>query len=199
MLVAAVGRSGATRYCMDQAERLGIPFIGEITPVFIEGFSKSNAKELSHETGYAPKIPSEVFFDALVNKDKYVSLVNSSWHLVLPIADVLVLRKNIRHCFTSMANYLIKIRETVPGHGIPNTHIHLYMMNMFQSLYATVTYLERNEIPIVWYESYFNKPHIAEYLEKSDDRYTIEQMIDNMLDLNDLLPRFERLKETLCE
>lgn len=195
MLIAGLRRTGATKYCLDRSEELGIPFVGELNPTFLQGVipGESNAKTMAHETNYQPPLTSETLFEPLINKDKYVSLVNVYPSLVLPIADKIMLRRDTRKGFYSLANILLKV--------IPidtNANVVANIQQEIFSLNAIVTYLENYEKDVVWYEDYFGDlPSNTPVLDQSGLRPILDGIINHLYAQNGLEHRFLKLQETL--
>lgn len=194
MIIAALPRCGATKYCLDLSEKTNIPFIGEYRPLHINGFQNIEVSKKSqyHETGFQPLINHDIFVDAIVNPDNYIVLINDNPHLILPQAKCILLRKNIRNVFYSTANILLKSNPNMKASVINN----VAMFQIFEWFYAITIYLERTKLPIIWYEDYFNnKPVNTEYLDKYSHRDYIYKYVETLLKSNDGEERFERIKE----
>lgn len=196
MIVAALRRTGATKYCLDRAEELGIPFVGEINPAYLQGVIPvdSNMKALQHETKFQPALNHQTFYDPLINKDDYVSLVNVYPALVLPIADKIMLRKNAKRGFYSLANILIKaIPLDTESQVIANVYQEIFSMN------AIVTYLEHHKKEVIWYENYFGDlpSHTPILNERPALKATLDGIINHLYAQTGLEHRFLKLQETL--
>lgn len=149
MKVVALPRCGATRYCLDLQEKIGLEFIGELNPIYINEYGDT-AKKQYHETGFQPNYSMEKYIEVLTNPSKYIALYNQSPHLVVHEADKIILRRNMLDAFISQANFFIKCRPYLKGEGILQ---HIFMS--FQSFIGVLAYLKSSPKDIVWYEDYF--------------------------------------------
>ncbi len=189
MLVIAPPRCGATKICMDLSEKLGLPFIGELNPMYIDSCNEVNEKQKHHETFYQPTYAVDTYLNALTDHTKYVVLVNQSPHLMIHSADVVVLRKNMKNAFLSQANFFIKSRPYLNGEGVIQ---HLYLS--FFSYYGMLCYLDKYEKAIVWYEDYFHREDTSiSEIESHKHGKAILKYIDRMFKQNDAPEILERL------
>lgn len=189
MLVIAPPRCGATKICMDFSDKLNLPFVGELNPMYIDSCNEVNEKAKYHETLFQPSYSSELYLNALTDHKNYVVLVNQSPHLLVNNADLVILRKDMKNAFLSQANFFIKCRPYLNGEGIIQ---HLYLS--FFSYYGLITYLDKYEKDIVWYEDYFNlKDTCISEIESHKHGKAIMKYIDKMFEQNDSSAILERL------
>lgn len=191
MLVIAPPRCGATKICMDLAEQLSLPFVGELNPMYIDSCNETNEKVKYHETLFQPSYSTDLYLKALTDHTNYIVLVNQSPHLLIHSADLVVLRKNMKNAFLSQANFFIKSRPYLNGEGVLQ---HLYLS--FFSYYGMLCYLDKYQKDIVWYEEYFSKVDttISE-IEMHKHGKAILKYIDRMFHQNDASIILERLVE----
>lgn len=181
MIVCSLPRCGATKFCLDLEAKTGIPFIGEMNPLYMKSYGDDNTKQPHHETGFQPDYTDETYLDALVTPDKYIVLINQSPHLYIHQADTVLLRRNMRDAFVSLANFFIISRPYLRGDGIIQ-HLHL----SFQSLYGVLVYLNKYTKPVVWYEDYFGiEGTKTDALDKHPHRNIIINQIDKLFYMND--------------
>jgi hypothetical protein len=191
MIIAALPRCGATKYCLDLQEKTGLKFIGELNPIYLDDYHDT-AKQTYHETGFQPLYSNDVFVDALINPDKHIILINQSPHLRIHDADIVLLRKNMKDAFISQANFFIKSRPYLKGEAILQ---HLYLS--FQSFYGVATYLNKHQKSnVVWYEDYFKMSGTkTDSLDDHPHRKIIYNHIDKMFDIGSIENIFENVKE----
>lgn len=181
MIVCSLPRCGATKFCLDLEAKTNLPFVGELNPVYIDSCNEANTKQPYHETGFQPHYTKETYLDALVNPDKYIVLVNQSPHLLIDRADYVVLRKNMRDAFLSLANFFILSRPYLRGDGVIQ---HLYLS--FHCLYGTLVYLNKYHKQVVWYEDYFGVQGTkTEAIDQHPHKKIIINQIDKLFSMND--------------
>lgn len=180
MIVCSLPRCGATRFCLDLQESSGLPFIGELNPMYVDSYNDVNTKQPYHETLFQPTYDSETYLQALVDPSKCIVLVNQSPHLYIDRADYVMLRRNMRDAFISQANFFIVSRPYLKGEGILQ---HLYLS--FQSLYGVLLYLNKYQKPIVWYEDYYGiEGTKTDALDQHPHKRVILRHIDKLLSMN---------------
>lgn len=194
MIIASLPRCGATKYCIDLSEKTGLPFVGEYKPLHISGFEPSSVsrKELNHETRYQPLYTHDTFVNVMVDPSKYIVMVNECPHLLVHQSDAIVLRRNMKDAFYSLANLNLR---TYPMMKL-NVTLGAFFHQMFESLYAMTLYLERYEKSVVWYEDYFNnKPVNTSTLDKHIHKDLVYKYVDTLFEQNDVVDRLNKLQE----
>lgn len=190
MIVCSLPRCGATKYCLDLQHKTGLKFIGELNPIYIQEYGDTVKRE-HHETNFQPNYTKEEYIEALCNHDKMIVLANQSPHLLVPQCDRVVLRKNMRNSFLSLANFFIKCRPYLKSAGIIQ---HLFLT--FQSYYGVLCYLSRHEKPIVWYEDYFGiNDTTTPLLDAYPFKRVIIDQIDGMFKSNDCNELLDNIRQ----
>lgn len=146
MIVCSLPRCGATRFCLDLQEKIGMPFVGELHPIHIGNDRKSEV----HETGHQTNFTAEQFASLLHYNKNHIVLINQHSYLKIDRASFVILRKNMRDAYLSFANFLLKmyphLKPTAIKHQIDLMH------NDYLAIRA---YLNKYPREIVWYEEYF--------------------------------------------
>lgn len=159
MIVVAIPRSGATRICMDLAEKHNIKFLGEMSPRNMSSQLRLR-KDLTHETKFEIKVTPEEYCKSVERDPNYVYLANyPGSNLLTSDADYVVMRKDLKNSLFSWVNYVIK------GGKLTTTDIEVdatarlkcfFMLDMIlDNTYGIVTYCLNNAKEIIWYEDYF--------------------------------------------
>jgi hypothetical protein len=155
MLVVTHGRSGATRYCMDMSEKTGLPFVGEMSPANIESNPYAKVKSESHETGYQPTYTPDEFYDLVFdNADKIVQANRSAVGLI-PYADVVLLRRDLKQSLMSFAKLL-----SHPSAQCDEKQILLYCKMLFDDYLGLVTVCDvanhrGASLDLLWFEDLY--------------------------------------------
>lgn len=154
MLVVSLPRSGATKYCMDLSEQTGLPFVGDMNPGNIVEYGAwwAKIKQNAHETKHDQSISISDYLDVLHNREKYVILANTGNHLLLPMADKIILRRNVVNTFRSICNYWLKM---APEMNV-KTLLDLTVNPMVAHSKLLYKYVQNNASNVVWYEDYFD-------------------------------------------
>lgn len=195
MIIASLPRCGATKFCIDRSEETGLPFIGELNPMYMSDYGDLNHKKTYHETQFQPLLPGPTFVEALSAPHKYISLVNVSPHLVVASADYVVLRKNMRNAMLSTANFFIKCRSYLKGEGVIQ---HLYMMH--QSWHGLSWYLSINKTSLVWYEDYYGISKTnTDYLDDHKHAKVIYKHIDSLCSNPETNALFQKVKDRYAQ
>lgn len=147
MIVCSLPRCGATRICLDLEKKTRLKFIGELHPMYLV----ENKKAEVHETGYQPSFSSEEFSEYLHNSRNYIVLINQACFYMLPFCDTLILRKNMLDSFLSGANFLLKMYPYIKANIIIQE-----VQNTIVEYVGVKSYIDRFNVPIIWYEEYFN-------------------------------------------
>ena len=155
MLVITHGRSGATKYCLDLSEKTGLPFVGEMSPANLACNPYANVKSESHETGYQPTYTDEEFYDLVFNHENKIVQVNRAAVGLLPQADVVLIRKNIKKTLMSFAKLL-----SHPAASLNESQILLYCKMLFDDYLGLVTVckIAKNKgdgINLLWFEDIY--------------------------------------------
>lgn len=178
MIVCSLPRCGATRFCLDLQNKTGLEFVGEFNPYFIEELGLPNIKADTHETKYQPVYSINKFISLLHNHDNHILLVNDSPHLVVNMADCVILRRDMKSAFLSTANYLIVMIPNIKANVIVS------MLDRFYVSYVALkAYIEKYSKQVVWYEDYYGKLRTeTPLLDKYLHRKVIINHIDKMFD-----------------
>lgn len=171
MIVCSLPRCGATRFCLDLQEKIGMSFVGELHPIHIDNNKKSEV----HETGFQTNFTKEQFAKLLhYNKDNIV-LINQHSYLKVDIASFIILRKNMRDASLSLANFMLKMYP-----GIKTTAIIQQLKVMHNDHLGISVYLDKYPRDVIWYEDYFNiKGTSTPLLDKHIGRDLIIREIDS--------------------
>lgn len=154
MIVLTLPRCGATKYCMDLAEKTGLKFVGEMTPNYINEFNPylAHMKKQFHETNHDESIGIDEYIDVIENPDKYILQINDAQHFMLPHADVFLLRKDVENIMFSFANLVAKAYNTPDAMN----HIMPWINSILNPTRLVYTYVHKKNITPVWYEDYFD-------------------------------------------
>jgi len=146
MIVCSLPRCGATKFCLDLQEKIGMTFVGELHPIHIGNTRKADAHETRHQENFTP----ERFADLLsYNKDNII-LINQHSYLKINQASFVVLRKNMRDAYLSFANFLLKMYPELKPNAIK------HQVDLMHNDYLAIrAYLDKYPREIVWYEEYF--------------------------------------------
>ena len=148
MIVFSLPRCGATKFCLDLQEKTNLKFVGEMHPIHIE----NDRKALVHETQYQTAFTPEQFADLIhCNKD-YIVLINQHPYLKIDQAEFIILRRNMKNAYLSMANFMIKMYPNIK----PTAVIHQLRIMRNDQL-AIEIYLDKYPREVVWYEDYYDK------------------------------------------
>lgn len=148
MIVCSLPRCGATRFCLDLQEKTKLKFVGEMHPIHIE----NDRKALVHETRYQPTFTPEQFADLIHYNEDHIVLINQHSYLKVDQASFIILRRNMKNAYLSMANFMIKMYPSIKPTGI--IHQLNLMRNDQQGLEA---YLDKYPREVIWYEDYYDK------------------------------------------
>lgn len=148
MIVCSLPRCGATRFCLDLQDKTGLPFVGELHPIHVE----NDRKALVHETRYQPAFTPDQFADLIHNNEDHIVLINQHSYLKVDQASFIILRRNMKNAYLSMANFMIKMYPNIKPTGI--IHQLSLMRNDQRGLEA---YLDKYQRDVVWYEDYYGK------------------------------------------
>lgn len=146
MIVCSLPRCGATKFCLDLQESSKLDFMGELHPLHINNSAKRDA----HETGFQPTFTPASFAEILINRDRYIILVNQQPYLLIDQCDHIILRKNMRNASLSFANFMFK---AWPGIKFAVVLHQLRLMHCDHQ--AVMAYLDMCPREIVWYEDYY--------------------------------------------
>ena len=154
MLVVSLPRSGATKYCMDLAEQTGLRFVGDMNPgnIIEYGAWWAKIKQNAHETKHDQSISVADYLDVIDNKQNYIILANTGNHLLLPMADKIILRRNLVNTFRSVCNYWLKMTPEMTM----TTLLDLTVNPLVANTKLIYEYIKKDSSNVVWYEDYFN-------------------------------------------
>lgn len=176
MIVLTLPRCGATKYCLDMAEKTGLPFVGEMTPNFITDFNPylAEMKKEFHETHHDSSISVDDFINVIENPDNYIIQVNDAQHFLLPKADVFLLRKDVNNIMFSFANLVAKAYKTPDAMN----YIMPWINSLLNPTRLIYTYVHKKNITPVWYEDYFdNYPCSTPELDSLPDSEQFKDVI----------------------
>lgn len=148
MIVCSLPRCGATRFCIDLEEKIGLPFVGELHPIHIDNDRKALVHETRRQTNFTP----EQFADLIHYNKDHIVLINQHSYLKIDRASFVILRRNMKDAYLSMANFLIKMYPSIKPSGIIQQ---LYLMR--QDHIALASYLDKYPRDVIWYEDYYEK------------------------------------------
>jgi hypothetical protein len=155
MIVVAIPRSGATRICMDLAEKHNIKFLGEMSPRNLENELRLR-KDLTHETKFEIKVTPEEYCKSIERDPNYICLANyPGANLLTSDADYVVMRKNLKDCLYSWLNYVIKGGRLNGNDGVAKIEAFFMLKMLLDTAYGVITYCLHNDKEIIWYEDYF--------------------------------------------
>ena len=148
MIVCSLPRCGATKFCLDLQDKLGLEFVGELHPIHIN----NDRKALVHETKFQTSFTKDQFADLLYNNDDNIVLINQHSYLLVKNAQCVIMRKNMRDASLSLADFLIKMYP-----GIKTAVIIQQLKIMHSDHLALTSYLDKYPKDIVWYEDYYGR------------------------------------------
>ena len=154
MIVVAMPRSGATRICMDLAEKNNLQFVGELTATNLHDFTRYR-KDKSHETNFEIGFDPELW-TKIINRDPSLCILanNAKQYTLLKDADYVILRKNYVNCLLSFAEYTFR-GEALSQEKETMNHMRIFVYLMLDSFVGIATYCLNNDKNIIWYEDYF--------------------------------------------
>jgi hypothetical protein len=181
MLVCSLPRCGATKFCLDLADKTNLEFVGEVNPIYLESYNDTK-KQIHHESNYQPTYSNTKFIETLTYPNKYIALVNTMPYLVINQADYILLRRNMYDAFLSTANFLMKCDNTIKAEYV------IQRLNMmYESLIAISLYVRLNKKEVVWYEEYFSRSGTdTSILDDSRYKQIIYRHIDGFMNHNDI-------------
>lgn len=148
MIVCSLPRCGSTKFCLDLEAKTNIPFIGELSPMYLYDNRKANV----HETSYQPSFTPSRFADIIHNKDDFIILVNKAAYLSIAESSIVVLRRNMLDAFLSFGNFLLIMYPDI------NTRVLINEVKFsIYDYFGIKSYIERYPKHVVWYEDYFQK------------------------------------------
>lgn len=146
MIVCSLPRCGGTKFCLDLQDKTGLKFVGEMHPNHINNDRKSSTHETKHQTNFAP----DMFADLLHDHSNNIVLINQHAYLLASRADVFILRRNMRDASLSLANYMLKVYPELKPNALR------FSMNLIHNDHlALMSYLNKYEKEVVWYEDYY--------------------------------------------
>ena len=100
-----------------------------------------------------------------------------------------ILRKDVRAALLSQANYLLAYMGDRHASAL-----HPLLTNTFEDAYGMLCYMERIEVPTIWYEDYFpDAVSKTPVLDASPIREILVGIVDRLLTQNNFLGRFAAL------
>jgi len=178
MIVVATPRSGATKICMDLAEKNNLKFLDELIPRNMTDLRLP--KEASHETGYGVRFTREEWISGLKNEPGYLSLCNNPGSdLMLPKADYVVMRKNLKNTIYSWINYQTKTNRSLRGTR-GRAVSYFFTVQVIELAYGIIQYcLADDNVNIIWYEDYFPDVDTAYSYISGDRKIDTEKLCEN--------------------
>ena len=205
MIVVAEPRSGATKFCIDLAEKHGKVFHGELLLCNMNEDGYQSLKPSVHETAYdVPPLNYDNVHEVLFDKPDDVYLCNNELALaVINKADYIVMRKSHVDTVVSVLNFWLRLNkqagvELDVGMGNPPTALSLAGDNIVRTTisfsYFLCRYCVENNIKPVWYEDMpYSKPVATETLDTLYNKDWIVKQSLNIFNNYDM----EFFKQTL--
>lgn len=193
MYVVSTFRSGGTAFCLKHAFDNKLTYGGELDPLFINAFGKTNAKafvnykSFYHETGVQPTYTARGFVEQWknLNDPNTVYLLPASQGIpFLRNASHVITRKNIRKMIASFINYNLKASNFVSTSS--NTQyiyssLYAAVQRELQLLACMLDYCNMNDKPITWYEDNFDRDTEYALYNKWDQKKNFEKAIEFFL------------------
>lgn len=148
MIVTAPFRSGATKFCLDQAELCGLRYVGEIDKQASEHFTLFD-KARHHETGQQPWLSFDEINDYFADSSNVIILNNTCNPALFAKTNYFLTRKEISKTYHSLATLL---RRAYPLSAIqlkPTFKRHSFQIGILYS------YLKKNNITPLYFEDLY--------------------------------------------
>jgi hypothetical protein len=159
MIVATFPRTGATKFCVDLAKKHNMPFVGELSPMYIPEIGENGYwdKKTRHEVPNCQPQPTLQMFNKYLDTKDCVKQVNRHAYLILDKADYILLRRDFQHCAESLVGIIKKMAQ--PGNEqILNIVIGTKLKEVFSEVAVLTAWcLDHPERKITWFEDYFPK------------------------------------------
>ena len=182
MIITAINRSGATKFCLDKAEENQLKFIGQLDHASMTDFSTID-KIKYHETRRQEKLTFAEIITITNNHSDYVVLNNNITSSALfSQSAYFITRRNIKSSYFSLISFLQKQSPLLSGpmlRGILNRHT--FQIGLIH------TYLKMNNIIPLYFEDLF---------PESNTKYAPELDSDIQKIVNDCLTI---LQNNMCE
>ena len=104
MIVSSINRSGSTKYCLDLANKLGLPFYDEVFEYEVEKDHKLYIHEINRDLTHS----KEISFLNSIDFKKSVINNHSVNYFVLKNTDVFLSRENVQDSIWSYVAYMDK-------------------------------------------------------------------------------------------
>jgi len=159
MIVSSIPRSGSTKYCMEMAESLNLPFYDEIFEYHVNSNHKKLIHRLDVEINNFKDIKSikELDFSKCVINNHEISF------FTLEHSDIFISRLNVQDSIWSyisyMDQYLIKVHEN----KFSDTERHFQLRNIVANRLRSIKYFYD-------YCNQLNKPIVIPELTYTDNR-----------------------------
>lgn len=170
MIVATFPRTGATKFCVDLAQKHNLPFIGELSAFYSPEVGENGYpnKKTIHEVPNCQPQPTLKMFTKYIDSNDCVKQVNRYAYMIVDRADYILLRKDFQHCAESLIGLLMKGMR--PGtENIFQIVIGTMLKEIFVETAALTAWcIEHPERKITWFEDYF--PKYDEWSENHKER-----------------------------
>jgi hypothetical protein len=177
MIIVAMARSGATKICMDLAEKNNLQFVGELTATNLYDSTRYR-KDKDHETNFEIAFDPELW-TKIINRDPSLCILanHAKQYTLLKDADYVILRKNYVNCLLSFAEYRVRNVRNTPLTQEYLSHFRIFIYLMLDSLVGIATYCLNNDKKIIWYEDYF--PNMPTEYKVARGQPRIMEIIDS--------------------
>ena len=198
MIVVAEPRSGATRFCMDLAEKTGKKFVGEFMMQLMTETRDfgPDRKGMLHETNHQQEVCFRDISNIVKGEFEDIVLVNNECvPLVIDKADYVILRKSHTDTFISMINFWIRSRKKVGvkdfrwkdedgNHTLFREEVGYAAEHAQAISYFITRYCYENDIKPLWYEDLF--PNVPVGRETLDEMFFGDYFINMMKQRHEL-------------
>jgi len=202
MIVVAEPRCGATKFCIDLAEKNNLDFLGELYLESITGLEflthHKHPKSIAHETKTGNFFSIETM--DLYTDEKKLFLLNQPVNTMgFDTSKFFIMRKNIRDTLLSYNNYLLtfgNINEDKINFALGLALF--YTQHVFKISYMITKYCKHYNKNVLWYEDMeYCKPVNTEKLNMTPEFYKsqIYSLIDLLITNSDM----EILRKELIE
>lgn len=146
MIVCSLPRCGATSFCLDLQDQTGLKFVGELHPIHINNDRKAQVHETQYQTSFTP----DQFAELIHCHENHIVLINQHSYLKVAEASFIILRRNMKDAYLSMANFMLKMYPGIKPTGV------IHQLRLMRSDHLALTsYLNKYKRDIIWYEDYF--------------------------------------------
>lgn len=105
MIVTALPRTGATKFCIDLAKELGLEFVGQIDRHSISHCSDID-KQRFHETSIQPELTFEKINDVMYDHSEFVVLNNNCNPALFYESNYFITRRDVKMIYHSLFTFI---------------------------------------------------------------------------------------------